>query len=68
MVLTDHQPLLLYLRPQQTSQTLARWHAYIQEFDLVIEHPAGKENLLAEALSQKHKYFLDPIEEQDFIL
>jgi len=34
---------------------------------LVIEHTAGKENLLADALSRKHKYSLDCIEEQDFI-
>jgi len=37
------------------------------EFDLAIEHIAGKENLLADTLSRKHKYSLDPIEEQDFI-
>jgi len=66
-VLTDHQPLLSFLRPQQTSQKLARWQAYIREFDLIIEHTAGKENLLADALSRKHKYSLDPIKEQDFI-
>jgi len=39
----------------------------MQEFDCVIEHTAGKENLLADALSRKHKYSLDPAEEQDFI-
>jgi len=66
-VLTDYQPLLSFLRPRQTSQTLARWQAYMREFDLGIEHTAGKENLWADALSRKHKYFLDPNEEQDFI-
>jgi len=39
----------------------------MREFDLVIEHTAGKENLLADALSRKQKYSLDPIDEQDFI-
>jgi len=39
----------------------------MREFDLVIEHMAGKENLLADALSRKHKDSLDPTEEQDFI-
>jgi len=39
----------------------------MREFDLVIEHMAGKENLLADALSRKQKYSLDPTEEQDFI-
>jgi len=39
----------------------------MREFDLVIEHTAGKENLLADALSRKHIYSLDPTEEQDFI-
>jgi len=34
---------------------------------LVIVHPAGKENLLADALSRKYKYYLYPPEEQDFI-
>jgi len=32
-----------------------------------MEHAAGKENLLADALLKKDKYFLTPIEEQDFI-
>jgi len=39
----------------------------MREFDLVIEHTAGKENLLADPLSRKHNYSLDPTEEQDFI-
>jgi len=39
----------------------------MREFNLVIEHTAGKENLLADALSRKHKYFLDRAEDQDFI-
>jgi len=39
----------------------------MREFDLVIEHAAGKENLLAHALSRKYKYSLVPTEEQDFI-
>jgi len=68
MVLTYHQPLLSFLRPQQTSQKLARWQAYMRAFYLVIEHSAGKENLLADALSRQHKYSLDPTDEQDFIL
>jgi len=66
-VLTDHQPLLSFLRPRQTSQKLARWQAYMREFDLVIEHPAGKDNRLADALLRKHKYFLNPTQEQHFI-
>jgi len=32
------------------------------EFDLVIEHTAGKENLFADAQLRKHKDSLDPIE------
>jgi len=39
----------------------------MREFDLVIEHTAGKENLLADPLSRKHKYSLNPTEEEDFI-
>ena len=66
-VLTDHQPLLSFLRPRQTSQKLPRWEAYMREFDLVIEHTAGKENLLADPLSRKHKYYLNPYKEKDFI-
>jgi len=66
-VLTNQQPLLSFLRPRQTCQKLVRWQAYMREFDLVIEHTAGKENLSANALSRKNKYSLDPTEEQDFI-
>jgi len=39
----------------------------MREFDLVMKHMVGKENLLADALSRKHKYSLDPAKEQDFI-
>jgi len=39
----------------------------MREFDLVIEHTAGKENLLPDTLSKKDKYSLDPTEEPDFI-
>jgi len=67
MLLTDYQPLLSFLRPRQTSQKLAQWQTYMWEFNLFIEHTAGKENLLADALSRKHKYYLDPSEEHNFI-
>jgi len=39
----------------------------MREFDLLIEHTAGKENLLADSLSRKHKYSLDHTEEKGFI-
>jgi len=39
----------------------------MREFNLVIKHTAGKENLLVDALSRKHKYSLHSTEEQDFI-
>jgi len=61
-VVTDHQPLLSFLRLRQTSQKLGQWQAYMREFDLVIAYTAGKENLFADALSRKHKYSLDPTE------
>jgi len=66
-VLTDHQPLLSFLRPRQTSQKLAHWQTYMGEFHLLIQHTGGKENLLADPLSTKHKYCLDPTKKQDFI-
>jgi hypothetical protein len=39
----------------------------MREFDLKIAHTAEKENLLADALSRKHKFSLIPTSEQDFI-
>jgi len=39
----------------------------MREFNLFIEHTAGKENLLAAALSSKLEYALDHKEVQDFI-
>lgn len=32
----------------------ARWISYIQRFDFVIKHQAGKENKVADALSRKN--------------
>jgi len=53
-VLTDHQLLLCFLRPRKTSQKLAQWQAYMREFDLVIQHTARNEHLLAAGLARKH--------------
>jgi len=63
MVSTDYQQLLSFLKPRQTSHKLARWQAYIREFHLVIEHVAGRENLLPITISMKHNYSLDLTEQ-----
>ena len=53
VLLTDHFSLK-YLQAQKNINKMhARWVSYIQRFDFLIKHQAGKENGVADALSRK---------------
>ena len=57
---TDHHPLK-YLDTQKTlSRRQARWVEFMQEFDYELSYIKGKENVVADALSRKHKEVHQP--------
>ena len=50
IVQTDHRNLVYVLRSD--TGRVARWRLFLQEFDFVVEHLPGKENIVADALSR----------------
>ena len=51
LVYTDHIPLTFLNRLRDKYQQLLRWSIILQEYELVIRHILGKDNVLADALS-----------------
>ena len=52
LVLTDHNPLTFLHKIQKKNQRLTRWSLLLQEYDIVIQHIKGKDNVVADALSR----------------
>ncbi len=51
-VYTDHNPLTFIHQMRNSNQRLMRWALFVQAFNLEIKHVAGKNNVLADALSR----------------
>lgn len=51
-VRTDHNPLRFINKMQNSNQRLMRWSLLLQEYDLVINHIKGAENVIADTLSR----------------
>jgi len=51
-VYTDHNPLVFLNKVRTKNQRLWRWSLALQAYDLDIRHIAGKDNVLADALSR----------------
>lgn len=54
-VRTDHRALKFMTACVQSSARIARWMAFLQEFDLEIEHIPGKDNGVADVLSRRNR-------------
>lgn len=52
MVYTDHNPLVFLHRMHNHNQRLMRWSLIIEDYNLVIRHKKGTENVFADALSR----------------
>src|SRR6266550_3576014 len=52
-VLTDHQNLTYFRKPQNLNRRQARWVTDLQEYEFVIKHRPGKTNSKADALSRR---------------
>ena len=53
-VWTDHNPLLFIHRFKNKNQRLTRWSLYLQEWNLVVKHVRGVENVLPDILSRNN--------------
>ena len=54
-ILTDHHPLKYLDTQKSLSRKQARWVEFMQEFNYEINYIKGKSNIVADALSRKHK-------------
>ena len=52
-IVTDHSALIWLLAQKQPKGRIARWIAYLQQFNYTIEHKAGKKHTNADALSRR---------------
>ena len=52
-ILTDHQNLMYFRKPQNINRRQARWVLDLQEYNFVLKHRPGKANTKADALSRR---------------
>jgi hypothetical protein len=51
-VLTDHANLTFWKNPQNVNRRVARWFAFLQDYNLIIKHVPGKLHAAADMLSR----------------
>ena len=60
-IVTDHSALVWLLDQKQPQGKIARWIAYLQQFDYTVQHKSGKKHANADALSRRvYKEVSDP--------
>jgi hypothetical protein len=52
LVYTDHNPLTFLHRMKNKNQRILRWCLTLQEFDMIVKHIKGKDNVIADTLSR----------------
>ena len=67
-VLTDHQNLTYFHKPQNLNQRQARWILDLQEYNFTIKHQLGKSNTKADLLSRRADYPQGKDDNRDIIL
>ena len=51
-VYTDHNPLVFINRMKNDNQRLLRWSLLLQEYNIIIQHVPGRDNIIADRLSR----------------
>ena len=67
-VLTDHQNLTYFQKPQNLNRRQAQWIMDLQEYNFTIKHRLGKTNTKADLLSQRADYPKGENDNKDIIL
>lgn len=53
VVYTDHNPLVFINRMQNQNQRILRWSLLLQQYNLVVKHIKGVDNVIADSLSRE---------------
>ena len=67
-VLTDHQNLMYFRKPQNLNWWQARWILDLQEYNFTIKHWSGKSNIKADLLSRRADHPWGENDNKDIIL
>ena len=67
-VLTDHQNLTYFRKPQNLNRRQAQWIMDLQEYNFTIKHQPGKTNTKADLLSRRADYPKGENDNKDIIL
>ena len=57
VVFTDHQNLTYFQQPQKLTRRQVRWVIELMEYDLKLMHKAGRQMIVADALSRRADHF-----------
>jgi hypothetical protein len=56
LIRTNHKNLKYFKSPQKTTAHQARWNTFLQDYDFEIMHIPGKNNTVANLLSQRKDF------------
>ena len=56
VIFTDHRNLTYFQQPQRLTRRQARWVAELMEYDVKLKHKAGRQMIIADALSRRSDY------------
>jgi hypothetical protein len=58
IVFTDHKNLTYFQTPQKLTRRQVRWVAEIMEYNIKLQHKAGRQMIVADALSRRADHFI----------
>ena len=58
VVYSNHSPLTFLLKFHSSNARVFRWSLVLQAYGLVVRHIAGKDNMIADALSRSSKIII----------
>ena len=56
-VFSDHKSLKYIFTQRDLNMRQRRWMEYLEDYDFTLQYHPGKENLVANALNQKHREY-----------
>ena len=67
IIYTDHQNLTYFQSPQKLTRRQVRWVMKLSEYDIKLQHKAGRQMVVADALSRRPDHFANVKEDNENI-